>query len=250
MMGVVFTCSTDDGYPSDMKMGELLSKHNLNGTFYVPIKNCQGPAVMTYTQIRELARHFEIGSHTYDHVRLKEVGDKEAQYQIIEGKKHLEDVLGMEVPGFCYPGGKYRQRDARLVRDSGFKYARTTVNFCFDPGKQPFEIPTTIQFYPHDKSVYVRNFAKSGQWLNRHDGLRLAMQHDDWIVRLYALFDHACKQGSEFHLWGHSKEIDELNAWRELDKFLGYVSSKVAPENRLSNEQVAARRFQDLALLR
>jgi peptidoglycan/xylan/chitin deacetylase (PgdA/CDA1 family) len=242
-MAVVFTCSTDDGYPSDLKMAELLSKHKLNGTFYVPIKNRAGHAVMTRSQIRELGQQFEIGSHTYDHCYLNGVDFNEAKYQIAEGKKQLQDVLGKSVNGFCYPGGKYRQRDAELVKGAGFKYARTTINFRFDIGNQPFEMPTTIQFYPHGRGVYFRNFAKAGHWLNRHDGLRLAIAHEHWINRLYALFDHACARGAPFHLWGHSKEIDELNAWCELDSFLSHVSSRVVSGNRLNNEQLAERYY-------
>jgi peptidoglycan/xylan/chitin deacetylase (PgdA/CDA1 family) len=242
-MSIAFTCSIDDGHPSDLKMANLLSKHGLNGTFFVPIKNREGPPVMSRGQIREIGRRFEIGSHTYDHCFLKNVDLTEAHYQITEGKKRLEDLLGRAVTGFCYPGGKYRQGDADMVKAAGFGYARTTMNLCFDAGDNPFEMPTTVQFYPHDRNVYLRNFARFGKWMERRNGLRIAVQHKDWIERLYAMFDHAASRGGSFHLWGHSKDIDQLNAWREMDRFLGHVASRVAPEQRLSNEQLAARYF-------
>jgi peptidoglycan/xylan/chitin deacetylase (PgdA/CDA1 family) len=242
-MSIAFTCSIDDGHPSDLRTAELLSKHGLNGTFFVPIKNREGPAVMTGAQIREIGRRFEIGSHTYDHCFLRDIDITEAHYQINEGKKRLEDMLGRKVTGFCYPGGKYRQGDTDMVKAAGFRYARTTMNLCFDTGDNPFEMPTTVQFYPHHRNVYVRNFAKFGKWVERQNGLRLAVQHKNWIERLYAMFDHAARRGGLFHLWGHSKDIDQFNAWSELDRFLAYVASKVAPQNRLSNEQLAARYF-------
>ncbi|RJG05768.1 hypothetical protein D3870_06835 [Noviherbaspirillum cavernae] len=238
-MGLMFTFSTDDGHPSDMKMAELLSKHGLNGTFYIPIRNCEGHAVLSPSQIEEIGRQFEIGSHTYDHCYLQHVDIWDAYYQIAEGKKQLENLLGKEVAGFCYPGGKYRQRDIDLVKACGFKYARTTMNLRFDIGDKLFEIPTTVQFYPHDRSVYFRNFAEAGSWLGRHDGLRLALMHDDWIERLFALFEYACVHGDLFHLWGHSREIDELDAWRALDEFFAHVASKVAQQNRVNNAQAA-----------
>jgi peptidoglycan/xylan/chitin deacetylase (PgdA/CDA1 family) len=242
-MGVVFTCSVDDGYPLDMRMAELLSKHRLNGSFFMPIRNSEGFEVLSDTQIREIGARFEVGSHTYSHCYLNRVGITEARSQIMEGKKQLEDVLGKAIAGFCYPGGKHRQRDVELVKAAGFTYARTTMNLCFDPGAEPFEMPTTVQFYPHDRAVYFRNFAASGSWLKRLDGLRLAVRHRQWIVRLYALFDYGCQHGGTFHLWAHSKDIDELGAWQEFDRFLYYVATRVPIQDRLSNEQLAKRTF-------
>lgn len=242
-MAPVFTCSIDDGHPLDMKVAELLRKHSLNGTFFIPIKNREGFKVLSREQINELGRHFEVGSHTYDHCYLKGVDLWLAYHQINEGKKQLEELLGKEVPGFCYPGGRYRQRDIELVKACGFKYARTTMNLCFDAGSKPYEMPTTIQFYPHCRDVYLRNFIGAGSWLRRCNGLRLAIQYENWRDRLYALFDYACERGSAFHLWGHSKQFDELDAWDELDAFFAHVAKNVAISDRLSNEQLAARSF-------
>ncbi len=240
-MGPVFTCSIDDGHPSDMQTAELLHKHGLNGTFFIPIRNREGDAVLPDTQIRELARRFEIGSHTYDHCYLKKVDIWEAYHQVYDGKKQLEDLLGTAVNGFCYPGGRYGHRDVELVKTCRFTYARTTMNLCFDVGDRPYEMPTTLQFYPHDRAVYVRNFIASGNWHKRTDGLRLAMQHENWIDRMYAMFDHACRESGTFHLWWHSKQIGELNAWHELDAFLRHVANRIALSDRVNNEQLAAR---------
>lgn len=242
-MSPVFTCSIDDGHPLDLKTAELLHKHGLNATFFIPIRNCEGFGVMSDAQIREIGRQFEIGSHTYDHRYLKNIDAWQAYHQIAAGKKRLEDLLGKEVSGFCYPGGRYRRRDVDLVRACGFRYARTTMNLRFDPGSRPYEMPTTLQFYPHGRSVYLRNFMAAGQWWQRQDGLRLALAHADWIERLYALFDHVCEHGGVFHLWGHSSQVDELNVWDEMDRLLGYIAQKVAARDRLSNAELAARAF-------
>jgi hypothetical protein len=164
----------------------------------------------------------------------------EAQYQIVAGKKHLEDLLGKEVGGFCYPSGKYRQRDVKLVKDCGCTYARTVMNLCFDAGANPFEIPTTIQFYPHERAVYVRNFARAGNWPGRQEGLRLVLAYRDWIERMYALFEHACKRGGVFHLWAHSRDLDKFEAWQELDAFFAHVAARVELTNCVTNAQLAA----------
>lgn len=242
-MGTVFTCSIDDGHPSDMKMARLLDKHGMQGTFYIPIRNREGFAVMQPRQIRDLAQRFEVGSHTYDHCFLKYMELTDSHYQVTEGKKQLEDILGERVKGFCYPGGKYRPQDVEIVRAAGFRYARTTVNLCFDTGRKPYEMPTTCQIYPHQRGVYWRNFARAGDWKERHAGLRVAVRHEDWIQRLYALFDYACLHGRVFHLWGHSQDIDRFDAWEEMDSFLEYVSSRIPRHNRLSNAELAERYY-------
>lgn len=240
-MSSVFTCSIDDGHPLDMKTAELLHKHGLNATFFIPITNCEGDEVLSDAQMRELGRRFEIGSHTYDHCYLKSVDVREAYHQISDGKNRLEDLLGTRVNGFCYPGGRYGRRDVELVKACQFTYARTTVNLCFDPGNKLYEMPTTMQFYPHDAAVYLRNYVGAGNWLRRLGGLSLAIRHPNWIDRLYAMFDHACENGGTFHLWAHSRQIEELNAWGEIDAFFQYAAARIAPTERLNNEQLAAR---------
>lgn len=242
-MSIVFTCSIDDGHPSDLKVAELLDKHGLNATFYIPINNEEGFPVMSPAQMRELGKRFEIGSHTYDHCFLKYVPLAEAHYQISAGKQRLEDILGREVSGFCYPGGAYRPGDAEMVRACGFRYARTTKNLCFDAGDRPFEMPTTLQLYPHDRAVYLRNYARFGNWRERRDALQLALHHKSWVDRLYALFDYAAVRGRAFHVWGHSRDIDQFDGWHELDRFLGHVAGAVRKPDRLTNEQMAARYY-------
>lgn len=222
-------------------MAELLCKHGLSGTFFVPIFNREGPPVLEKDDLREIARSFEIGSHTHDHCYLTTVGKEEAEHQINSGKTELEELIGQRVMGFCYPGGKFTRQHLALVEAAGFLYARTTTNLCFDVGAGRFEMPTTIQFYPHSKTVYIRNFISAGHWNERVDGLLLALGTTDWIERIHALFDHSCRHATAFHIWAHSYEIDRLDAWGELDRFFAYVASKVPRENRLTNHQLASR---------
>lgn len=242
-MNAAFTFSVDDGHPLDIKVAELLGKHCLGGTFYVPIHNVEGRPTMDKSALRAIASQFEIGSHTVDHRYLSSVDDVEAHRQIAQGKTQLEDLLGQAVTGFCYPGGKYRRLHRDLVQRAGFLYARTTMNLCFDTGNNPFELPTTIQFYPHAQAVYWRNFATAGNWRGRAVAFRVALQHPRWIDRIHALFDHACYHGGTFHLWAHSYEIDQLGAWAELDDFLRHVAKQIIAPNRLTNHELVMKQF-------
>ena len=239
-MTTLFTCSIDDGHPADLHTAELLERHGIRATFYIPIRNREGYPVLPAAEIRQLASRFEIGSHTRDHCFLKSMAVDDSHTQITEGKKQLEDLLGKSVSGFCYPGGKYGRRDAEMVQSAGFRYARTTMNLCLDSGDNAYEMPTTCQFYPHSRQVYLRNFASGGHWSQRAEILRLAIRHQDWIARINAMFDYACRTGGVFHLWTHSRDIEELGAWDKLDQFLARVAARLPPSQRIDNARLAA----------
>ncbi len=233
-----FTLSIDDGHPLDLRLAERLASHGIPATFYVPTTNCEGPPVMTASQLRRLAAQFELGSHTAEHRFLAQLGRAAAWRQVRDGKASLEDTLGRRIDGFCYPGGHYRREHVALVRAAGFTYARTTQNLRTDAGKQAFEMPTTLQFYPHPRRVLIRNFVSQRHWQLRRPALAAALAERDWLGRLYALFSHACRQGAVFHLWLHTADVEALRLWQALDDFLACVARRVPPAQRLTNSEL------------
>lgn len=235
-----FTLSVDDGHPLDLRLADLLAAHRIPATFYVPTTNCEGPPVMSASQLRSLAAQFEIGSHTAEHRFLAQLGRAAAWRQVRDGKTALEDTLGRTVDGFCYPGGRYRREHVALVRAAGFRYARTTQNLRTDAGRQAFEMPTTLQFYPHPRRVLIRNFVSQRHWQLRRPALAAALAERDWLGRLYSLFSHACRQGAVFHLWLHTADVEALRLWQALDDFLACVARRVPPAQRLTNGQLHA----------
>ncbi|WP_377705451.1 polysaccharide deacetylase family protein [Pseudoduganella sp. UC29_71] len=242
-MSMLFTCSADDGHPADLTLAGLLRAHGLPGTFYFPIRNQEGGPVLSGAGMREVAAHFEIGSHTHDHQFLTRVGPEWAAAQIVRGKRVLEDTLGRRVAGFCYPGGRYRKLHVEQVRAAGFEFARSTLNLCLDAGSNRYEMATTCQFYPHRRAVYLRNFVRGGAWARRAGLLLCAAAEPHWERRMYALFDAAERRGGVFHLWLHSADVERLAAWTALERFLAYAAARVPPARRLHNGELALRSF-------
>ena len=74
------TTSWDDGHPSDMRLAEMLARHGLTGTFYIPRSISTG--VMPDSDIRRLSSNFEIGAHTLNHVFLPDADDTTARAEI------------------------------------------------------------------------------------------------------------------------------------------------------------------------
>ena len=142
------TISVDDGHPTDLKSTELLNRYGVKATFYIPTRNSERE-VMNEGQIREVARIFDVGSHTLNHRPLKHVSHEEARAEIENGKKWLEDVTGKETVAFCYPKGKFNPVTLKLVREAGFLGARTCMfNLCGYP-ENPFLWGVSTHAYSH-----------------------------------------------------------------------------------------------------
>jgi peptidoglycan/xylan/chitin deacetylase (PgdA/CDA1 family) len=227
----------------DLKLADLHQRHGFPATFFVPISNREGLPVMPGSQLRELAKSgFEVGSHTIDHCYLTTVDLETAQHQITDGKKQLEQLLGEAVPGFCYPGGKFRAEHKEMVKNANFRYARGTVNLHSNILPDAFTMPVSLQCYPHSSSVVFRNFVRYGTWTQRTAMLVTALTEKKLIDRLKASLNLVCTIGGVFHLWGHSWELDSFGGWQILDEFLAYAAERIPDANRLTNLDVLRHR--------
>ena len=216
--------SWDDGHPYDLKIAELLERHQISGTFYIPINNSEGREVMGKEDIRTLDTQFEIGSHTHDHVYLDSLSTDECRQQIGLGKSILEDYLGHTVPGFCYPGGKYNENIIEIVKDLEINHARTVKNFFLKPTVNIFQIPTTLQFYPHKISVYCSNYIKHQHLASRFPVFQNMTFGKNWLDSLKSMLNKYQHSNKIFHIWGHSWEIEENGLWNDLEEFLKYAN--------------------------
>ncbi len=214
--------SWDDGHPLDLRIGEMLTKHGLAGTFFVPIQNREGKPVMNGAEMRELDSAHEVASHTRTHRYLLTCSRSEAREEIENGKQQLEEFLGHCVEGFCYPGGKFNQEITEMVRNAGYRYARTVENLRIDFGHNVWEIPTTLQFYPHGTGTLLKNAAR--HWEFSKSALILPrFRQRDFFAYARSLAEHCLGSNAIFHLWGHSWEIEEHGLWVELDSFFSFL---------------------------
>lgn len=218
---MIVLTSWDDGHPSDHRIAEMLQRHDLKGTFFIPIRNRERRNVCSAAQLRELDNMgFEIGSHTLDHAYLPTLSKVECRNQIQQGKIELEQMLGRGVSGFCYPGGQWNTAIQAEVKAAGFVYARTTENFRLDLGDNNLLLPTTLQLYPHTRSVYLRNVIRHGHWRWRYQVASHMLRTTSLDIALDHLFDQPLPADAIFHLWGHSWELDCFDLWPLLDRVL------------------------------
>jgi peptidoglycan/xylan/chitin deacetylase (PgdA/CDA1 family) len=215
------TFSVDDGHPTDLRTAELLARLGLEATFYVPGRNDErtviGPA-----EIRELSHGFEIGSHTMNHRRLQDLSDARASAEIADGKKWLEDLIGVETVSFCYPGGKYNDRTGRLVAEVGFLGARTCrFNLHAFPA-DPFRWGVSTQAYSHGllKCLWISDLRGT---MNH---LRIGRLAVDWELHFSRALDWVEANGGIAHLYLHSWETESLGEWPKLERALEDAASR------------------------
>lgn len=139
----------DDGYLDNLTSAlPILDKYGFPATIYVTSDyvvnktNIYGLKLCEPGDLRELASHplIEIGGHTKTHPRLSLLSDAQAEFEIVNGKNHLETMLGSQIRHFAYPKGDYSQRTVDLVRNAGFETAVTVYPGAIKCGVDPYKI--------------------------------------------------------------------------------------------------------------
>lgn len=233
MKKIIVTTSWDDGHILDFKIAELLRKYKLKGTFYIS-KNYPKEDNLNNSEIITLSKDYEIGAHTINHPNLSKIPLAEAKWEIDESKKWLENILNVNVEMFCYPSGFYNNKIVELVKLAGFKGARTTGKFLIDRPNNFYEMDMTIQVYPFpfrkiDASHYYWGRLLQ-PYLENRNGIRefhipfFCLK--SWKSFSKFVFDKAIKNGTMFHLFGHSREIERYQMWSELEDFFAYISDR------------------------
>lgn len=82
----------------------------------------------------------ELGSHTRTHAKLTELSPEEAQRQIVDAKRELEEMSGQEVRHFCYPYGSFEPEHCAMVRQAGYVTATTMNRGRNQAGDDPYQL--------------------------------------------------------------------------------------------------------------
>lgn len=228
---IIVTTSWDDGHPCDLRLAEALARHGLPATFYVPMFGENGRPVLPASALRKfVAQGIEIGAHTVTHQILPQL-DKAGLIREVGGSKRLmEDQLGAPVHMFCYPCGRYDRRVIGSVKESGFLGARTTRMFSQSLEFGQFEMPTSLQAFPHPPVNYLKNLGKRRDLPGLARYFSKYAKCKSWVEMGKSMFDDVRRDGGIWHLYGHSWELEELNLWDQLQELLRYVAAR--PEVR------------------
>ena len=235
---LVLVTSWDDGHPLDLRIAELLSKHGLAGTFYVPARSAR--PLLHSRDIRRLSETFEIGAHGMESCELTKVTSRTAYSEIFESKQWAEDITGKPCRTFCFPKGRFARRHLRIAKQAGYAGVRTVELMSLGwPARVAGldVIPTTVQAFARSPWGYFRNFAKRLNFANACRYVRYA-RSADWVSAATAVLASAAKSGGVFHLWGHSWEIEEAGQWSALEEILAGMAAYRKDASCLTNAEL------------
>jgi peptidoglycan/xylan/chitin deacetylase (PgdA/CDA1 family) len=221
----IVTTSWDDGDHTDLKLAEFLRSRGVRGTFYVPIKYRERP--LNHSQLRGLASEdFEIGAHGFSHKLLWRLRPEELAQEVGPCKPILEDIIGREVRMFCYPRGRYDPNVVRALQEAGYRGARTVRMLATRPAFHPFEMPTTLQIFPHAPFTYLKSVLRARSLESLQSCVVQMPRLGSWLELGKRLFDAVLENGGIWHLYGHSWEVESLSLWDDLGDLLDYVGRR------------------------
>ena len=131
LVGLTF----DDGYQDFVTYAmPVLQRYGFTATAFVlagrlgghDVWNRPAPekALLTADQVCLAARNgMEIGSHGLDHVPLPDADDTRLSAETARSRAILQELIGQQVRGFCYPWGQLDARVVTAVQTAGYDYA-------------------------------------------------------------------------------------------------------------------------------
>jgi peptidoglycan/xylan/chitin deacetylase (PgdA/CDA1 family) len=185
----IIILSFDDGTADHFALAyPLLKQNGQTGIFFVVSGLINSPGNLTSDQIKQMNEDgMEIGSHSYSHPLLDQLGYEEDKNELKKSKDTLESITGGKVYSFAPPGGWYNENVIRAARTTGydlffgcaigvndlsrkpFVYKRIEVlrDMSFDQFKDllhpqnilAYKVKQSIKFLLHDL-VGSRNYAK------------------------------------------------------------------------------------------
>jgi len=133
----------DDGYTSVFNQAwPIMQEYGFTGTVYVCTSFIGRSNYISLDQIKQLqSAGIEIGSHTKNHISLKEASYEQQVREIMGSKQMLEENLGVPCRSFCYPTGTYSDITPTIVKEAGYTSAVTVAYGHAAPASNPFLTP-------------------------------------------------------------------------------------------------------------
>lgn len=227
-----FTTSWDDGSLLDLKMGDLLNRYGMKGTFYIPKAfNGSGGKFSAYnrrlsdSEIKDLSVRHEIGGHSLSHQSLTQIPIEQATYEIIGSREFIKDITGQLPRMFSFPRGDFNEAVVVSAKVAGFVGGRTTrkLSFSHPSGGFLMDVSMICQPFPFRKIDGSHYYWR--RLLDPISVYRPAVWSLSWLSLAKRLFWKAYAEGDFFHLYGHSWEIEKYAMWSDLEKFLSFVKT-------------------------
>jgi peptidoglycan/xylan/chitin deacetylase (PgdA/CDA1 family) len=148
---VVF--SVDDGYRSVYtNIYPLMKKYGITITLglvcnylcYSKRSDNKSRTYLNVSEVQEMIKScgIEVASHSLSHPFLTKITSNQVWNEITRSKSLLELLFSCEVVSFIYPYGDMNQSIRNIVKQAGYKLARTCLSGNPDFKKDPYRLPS------------------------------------------------------------------------------------------------------------
>ncbi len=202
--------SYDDDLADNMEVAALLRQYGMRGTINLNGSGLledgtpqpEGKAKLYKSQVKELARDFEIACHGFVHPPYGYMDPAQCVDDLIRDRRTLEDILKKPVRGFALPSGVYSKETIDALRVAGIVYSRTID--CTDG----FELPQNfLEWHPTTKhDNFDRLFALGEAYLK-----------GSWRLNTFL---------SCMLIYGHSYELAAPEKRRRFEEFLQMMAGR------------------------
>ncbi len=166
----------DDGYKDILTLKDFFTKHNIQPALFL-LSNTKNPnwkelgskrPFLTTPEIKSLiASGWEIGCHSATHANLATLSDAALLNEVVTSKKKLEEELGIPVPYFAYPRGKYNENVLRLIKNAQYQLALTMDDGFIKPYSDMYTLPRVGVDRTHTFVEFTQAFSPSVVRLRR-----------------------------------------------------------------------------------
>jgi len=119
----------DDGWEMGYKTAfPILKKYNYTATFFIFSNGIGRKHYLTWDEINEMQNAgMTIGGHSKSHPTLVDIHNENIlRNELVDSKKVIESHIGRTVDLFAYPFGHPNDEIIKVLKEAGYKAARTT----------------------------------------------------------------------------------------------------------------------------
>ena len=188
------TMSYDDGQIHDRRLVDIFNRYGIKGTFHLNSANMQGGGGGVFVspdEVAELYRGHEVAGHTATHPLPDQLPREELLWELTADRRALEAWAGYPVRGLSYPCGISTDAMRRLMKATGYDYARTIAS--------------------------TGGFAVPEDFLLWHPTCH--HNHDIFGLGKALTSDYALPSQRLMYVWGHSYEFEGDDNWDRIEEF-------------------------------
>ena len=157
----------DDGYRDNLTIAApLLVERNIPFTLFATSAFIEkkDALFLNASELRELSTYpgVTIGSHGFSHIDLTQCSNTELRNELTGSKRHLEDIIGIEVTTLSYPFGLVNQRVRDAALDAGYQVGGAGYFNINQPDRDPLLINRSVVLQGDSSTVLKQKI--NGDW--------------------------------------------------------------------------------------